>query len=52
MGFIKSTDHRPIDSLIIFKKPNKRKIFDLQNTHTPEKIISFYYLFDEYCLYS
>ena len=42
-----TTNPPAIDSLIIFKRLGKRKIFDLQNNYTPEKITSFYYLFDE-----
>ena len=39
--------HRPTDPAIIFESLSNRKIFILQNTHTTEKIISVYHLFDE-----
>ena len=41
--------NRPLTtySIIIFKRFVNRKIFILQNTRASEKMIFFYYLFDE-----
>ena len=62
MGFIKSTDHRPLahrltdrrltDPIIIFKRLGNIKIFILQTTNTAGKIISVYSVMSVYYVLS
>ena len=38
MGFIESTDHRPTNAIIVFKRLENSKIFTLQNTSMASKM--------------